>query len=135
MKIKDFKGRIYKTAKDQYGCRYLQALIDEDPKIIGIILEEIQNRNSDLMTDPFGNYLCQKIAERADDTNLLRFIYVLKRNMVNISMNTHGTRACQKLVENVKTFKQVYNNYLLSFHCPMVYLPCVLRRCWSYPKH
>ncbi len=125
MKMNDFKGKIYKTAKDQYGCRYLQALIDEDPNVIGQVLEEIQHRICDLMTDPFGNYLCQKLAERSDDTNLLRFIYCLKRNMVGVSMNTHGTRACQKLVENIRTPKQVF---------PELYDRNLILRCLLYRK-
>ena len=51
-------------AKDQGGCRFLQKKIDEGREdIIDVIFEFTIDGFMDIMNDPFGNYLAQKIAE------------------------------------------------------------------------
>lgn len=51
-------------AKDQSGCRLLQKKIEEGNKeVIMAIYNNILPNFVDLMNNPFGNYLCQKITD------------------------------------------------------------------------
>lgn len=58
-------------------------------------------------TDPFGNYLCQKLLEHCDDDRRLRIVQTVAGDLVNISLNMHGTRAVQKLIEFLTTTEQI----------------------------
>jgi hypothetical protein len=54
---------------------------------------------ADLMVDQFGNYLSQKIFEVSTHEEIVLITEVIKPCLVDISMNVHGTRAVQTLVE------------------------------------
>lgn len=55
-------------AKDQNGCRFLQRKFDEGgPTAIGAVLPEVLEHLVDLMMDPFGNYLIQKLLDRCSE--------------------------------------------------------------------
>ncbi|CAD0011954.1 unnamed protein product, partial [Aureobasidium pullulans] len=65
---RDVVGEIYGLCKDQHGCRYLQKKLEEgNAENIRLIFEETNPHMIELMTDPFGNYLCQKLLEYAND--------------------------------------------------------------------
>jgi hypothetical protein len=58
----------YEMAKDQIGCRVLQKRLDDgDPYTATLIFDRIRDYIPELMTDPFGNYLCQRLIELCDD--------------------------------------------------------------------
>lgn len=55
-------------AKDQNGCRFLQRKFDEGgATAIGAVLPEVLEHLIDLMMDPFGNYLIQKLLDRCSE--------------------------------------------------------------------
>jgi len=87
-------------AKDQAGCRLLQKKIMEgSPEIIIEIYDKIQSKFVELMNNPFGNYLCQKITESVDKEYLIGIIEAIRKDVVDICCNSHGTRAVQKIIE------------------------------------
>eukprot|EP01117_Protostelium_nocturnum_P020655 TRINITY_DN93_c0_g3_i1.p1 TRINITY_DN93_c0_g3~~TRINITY_DN93_c0_g3_i1.p1 ORF type:complete len:723 (+),score=211.25 TRINITY_DN93_c0_g3_i1:398-2566(+) len=93
-------GKIYSISKDQQGCRFLQKKLEEkDPQVIQTIYEEVREYVGELMIDPFGNYLCQKLLEFCNPDQRLGIIESVSDELVTISKNMHGTRAVQKLVE------------------------------------
>eukprot|EP01116_Phalansterium_solitarium_P014858 TRINITY_DN3273_c0_g1_i1.p1 TRINITY_DN3273_c0_g1~~TRINITY_DN3273_c0_g1_i1.p1 ORF type:complete len:891 (+),score=275.36 TRINITY_DN3273_c0_g1_i1:107-2779(+) len=101
-------GKIYQVCKDQQGCRYLQKKLEEgDPRTAQIIYQEVYPHLVELMTDPFGNYLCQKLIEHANDMQRTGMVSRVSRELVAISKNMHGTRAVQKMIECLSTFQQV----------------------------
>lgn len=55
------------------------------------------------MSDPFGNYLCQKLLELCDDNQRFMILDAVADSLVEIATNIHGTRAVQKLIEVSKT--------------------------------
>eukprot|EP00878_Enallax_costatus_P024430 GHUV01026068.1.p2 GENE.GHUV01026068.1~~GHUV01026068.1.p2 ORF type:complete len:173 (+),score=55.36 GHUV01026068.1:443-961(+) len=60
------------------------------------------------MMDPFGNYLVQKLLDRCSEEQRLD---VLKRvcekgQIIEVALNTHGTRAVQKLIETFTSREQ-----------------------------
>lgn len=57
--------------------------------------------------DPFGNYLCQKLLEFSNDEQRTVLINNAASEMVKIALNSHGTRALQKMIEFVSTPEQI----------------------------
>jgi DUF2075 family protein len=56
-------------AKDQGGCRFLQKKIEEGKEDIkDKIFVNTIDTFMEIMNDPFGNYLAQKIAETCKET-------------------------------------------------------------------
>ncbi|KAL7203051.1 hypothetical protein ACSBR1_034488 [Camellia fascicularis] len=108
--IDGISGRIYFMAKDQYGCRFLQRVFTEGTQEdIEKIFLEIIVHIVELMTDPFGNYLVQKLLGVCDEdqrTQILRAITRKSGDLVRISCDMHGTRAVQKVIETLKTPEQ-----------------------------
>lgn len=61
------------VAKDQNGCRFLQRKFDEGgASAIAQVFPEILDNLIDLMTDPFGNYLTQKLLDRCSEDQRLQ---------------------------------------------------------------
>lgn len=75
--------------------------------VVDIVFSEVFDHMNELMTDPFGNYLCQKLIEHCNDQQRLTIITKVAPDLVAISLNMHGTRAVQKLVETISTPKEV----------------------------
>ncbi|KAI9307592.1 armadillo-type protein [Cunninghamella echinulata] len=109
--LDDFKGHLYELAKDQNGCRFLQRKIEDtsqnNTQAIQAIYDEIHNHFVELMTNSFGNYLCQKLLERCDNQQRDTIVEIVAPDIVNISLNMHGTRAVQKLIEFLSTPEQI----------------------------
>ncbi|XP_062209143.1 putative pumilio homolog 7, chloroplastic [Phragmites australis] len=104
------KGYIYFMAKDQNGCRILQQKFEEGKHHVDVIFEGIIDHIGELMIDSFANYLVQKMLDVCDEKQRLRIIAVLTEDplkLLRISLNTHGTRAVQKLIETVRSRKQI----------------------------
>ncbi|KAK6936978.1 Pumilio RNA-binding repeat [Dillenia turbinata] len=105
--IDEVVGRIYCLAKDQHGCRFLQRKFTEGTAgDIENIFLEIIDRVVELMTDPFGNYLVQKLLEVCDENQLMQILHAVTRRagvLVRISCDMHGTRAVQKIIETLNT--------------------------------
>ncbi|XP_050369781.1 pumilio homolog 12 [Argentina anserina] len=103
-------GRVYLMAKDQHGCRFLQRKFSEGArKDVENIFLEIIDHIVELMTDPFGNYLIQKLLEVCDDEQQRQILYSITKKsgeLVHISCDMHGTRAVQKVIETLKTPEQ-----------------------------
>ena len=106
--LDSFRGQIYELCKDQHGCRYLQRKLEERiPEQVHMIWLETNQHVIELMTDPFGNYLCQKLLEFCNDDERTVLIQNAAQDMVRIALNQHGTRALQKMIEFVTVPQQV----------------------------
>lgn len=57
--------------------------------------------------DPFGNYLCQKLLEYADDHQRTVLVMNAAPELPTIALNQHGTRALQKMIDCISTPEQV----------------------------
>ncbi|CAG7879995.1 pumilio homolog 12-like [Brassica rapa] len=105
------KAKIYHMAKDQYGCRFLQRKFAEgDGKDIEMIFNEIIVYIGELMVDPFGNYLVQKLLEVCSQDQRMQIVHSITRKqgvLIKISCDMHGTRVVQKMVETVKRQEEV----------------------------
>ena len=92
--LTNVQGSIAEIAKDQYGCRYLQRILDEGKEEEReMIFNEILHHVSDLMVNPFGNYLVQKVLEVCTDGQRLKIVSVLANHpleLMEIALNMHG---------------------------------------------
>ncbi|PBP23942.1 RNA-binding protein [Diplocarpon rosae] len=108
MALESLGGEIYPLCKDQHGCRYLQKkLEDRNPDQVHMIWLETNQHVVELMTDPFGNYLCQKLLEYCNDEERTVLIENASHDLVRIALNQHGTRALQKMIEFISTPGQI----------------------------
>ncbi|RLV94778.1 Suppressor protein MPT5 [Spathaspora sp. JA1] len=109
------KSEILKLSKDQYGCRFLQKKIDENliPNYqvrhgnFDIIFKQIYPYMYELIIDPFGNYLIQKLIVYCNESNLNILLEILQENLYQISISQHGTRALQKIIDNLNNSYQL----------------------------
>lgn len=100
--------QIYTLCKDQHGCRYLQKKLEEgNPAYVDMIFKETHEHVVELMTDPFGNYLCQKLLEHTNQDQRTTLVRNASSQLVPIALNQHGTRALQKMIESLETPEQV----------------------------
>ncbi|KAF5185406.1 Pumilio-like protein [Thalictrum thalictroides] len=103
----DAQDYIYLLAKDQLGCRFLQQQFEEgSPQDKQIIFQKLIDHVVELMMNPFGNYLVQKLLEKGNAEQRMRILLMVTRRpgeLVRISLNMHGTRAVQKLINSLKT--------------------------------
>lgn len=60
-----------------------------------------------ILADPFGNYLCQKLLEFSNDEQRTVLVNNAAPEMVKIALNSHGTRALQKMIEFISTPEQI----------------------------
>ncbi|GMH00139.1 hypothetical protein Nepgr_001978 [Nepenthes gracilis] len=107
----EVRSNICSMAKDQHGCRFLQKNFDEGShEDRQIIFNEIIDHIVELMTNPFGNYLIQKLLIACNEDQRTSIVHMVTREpgeLVRISLNTHGTRVVQKLIETLKTRRQM----------------------------
>ncbi|EFW22893.1 hypothetical protein D8B26_006450 [Coccidioides posadasii str. Silveira] len=105
--LEQYRGELYGLCKDQHGCRYLQRKLEERiPENVQMIFLETHVHVVELMTDPFGNYLCQKLLEFSNDEQRTALINNAAPQLVSIALNQHGTRALQKMIEFISTPEQ-----------------------------
>ncbi|KAK7385300.1 hypothetical protein VNO78_31016 [Psophocarpus tetragonolobus] len=106
-----FQGYIYHLAKDQNGCRFLQRMVDEGTsEDVQIVFNGVIDDIVELMLDPFGNYLVQKLLDVSGEDERLQVVSMLTKEpgqLVKTSLNTHGTRVVQKLIATADSRKQI----------------------------
>ncbi|CAH1419618.1 unnamed protein product [Lactuca virosa] len=109
--LKQLRGRIYALAKDQNGCRILQAMFETPTtEEVEMVFSELVDSITDLMKDQFGNYVVQKLVTLCNNDQKMKILLSLTKiptNIILVCMNPHGTRAVQKLLENLKDPFQV----------------------------
>jgi len=110
-------------ARDQLGCRVIQKKLEEhNPFTFQTISEQILPEIISLMTHPFGNYLAQKFFEVSDYSSLSTIVEQTNTHLYQISLDTHGTRAVQKLIEVISQHPELVPKLILSLKSQVVSL-------------
>lgn len=93
-----WRGSVLSFAKDQYGCRILQErmkrMAAED---FSFIFLELIDHVTELMVDPFGNYVFQKMVEICSDEQRTRIVLVVTQPnflLVRVCLKPHGYLYC-----------------------------------------
>lgn len=109
LSVEDIRGRVFAMSKDQNGCRLLQEQLDyaDRSDLCDVIYREALDHLAEMMVDPFGNYLFQKLLERVGGPQRLAIIRRVSSNLVAAALNLHGTRSVQKVVEVCATSPEV----------------------------
>jgi len=98
--LRELLGHVRRLSRDQVGCRLLQQALDEEGvTAASMILNEGLSFWGEAMVDPFGNYLFQKILEKITAEERIILVQNVSPRLVNASLNLHGTRSVQKVVE------------------------------------
>lgn len=109
--LESVRGRIYETAKDQHGCRFLQRLLDqgqqESIEAAQVILSEILQNIPELMTDQYANFLVQKLFDMMPHDVRYTVAQVAAPHLCTISLTPHGTFSVQKLIETIATREEM----------------------------
>lgn len=95
----ELEGEILRLSRQQVGCRLLQRLLETDEEGRSIILEEVFTSMNTLVIDPFGHHLVLRILDFVKYEDRKRILIQLQEDLVAISLNVHGTRVVQKLLE------------------------------------
>lgn len=113
--LAQLQGDILRMARDQHGCRFLQKRIDDtvvtNPQTrvanFEVIFSHVCLLWYELIVDPFGNYLIQKLVDYCDAEKLDGMLLALQHQLYAISVNQHGTRALQKMIDRMSTLHQL----------------------------
>ncbi|CCH61582.1 hypothetical protein TBLA_0F00380 [Henningerozyma blattae CBS 6284] len=103
-------------ARDQYGCRFLQKKLESNGKnqlFKDQLFEELKPILLDLIMDPFGNYLIQKLIVYLDSNQIIDLLNLIHSNFGAISSNQFGTRSLQKVIDSVDIDDPVQTELLL----------------------
>ncbi|EDO17802.1 hypothetical protein Kpol_541p44 [Vanderwaltozyma polyspora DSM 70294] len=99
-----------KLATDQYGCRFLQKKLEspsESMIVKDVLYEQIKPIILDLMLDPFGNYLIQKLSEYINSSQRSLIIQSIYPHVFQLSINQYGTRSFQKIIDTIDNEAQI----------------------------
>lgn len=93
--VYDLKGKILALAKDQVGCRILQEKMKSlnSQEEVSFVFSELIGSVIELMLDPSGNYVFQKLVEICNEEQRTRIILMVTNNnfqLVNICLDAHG---------------------------------------------
>ncbi|XP_072953546.1 putative pumilio homolog 8, chloroplastic [Typha angustifolia] len=98
---------FYALAKDEKGCHLLRRIIEKrNPQQLDIIVNSVLSYVSRLAMDPNCSNLIQELLSVCTEQQRLRIVAALlqdRTGLVRISLDIHGKRVVQKLIEEIKT--------------------------------
>ncbi|GAB2222594.1 hypothetical protein Drorol1_Dr00016713 [Drosera rotundifolia] len=108
--LQGLTGGIHLIAKHYIGCKYLRNKLTEgNPEDISKILDGIISNITDLVIDPFGHHVIEKLLGMCTDDQGLRIICALAMDpgqLIRTSCNENGFRVVQKMIEALNTPEQ-----------------------------
>ncbi|CEM39495.1 unnamed protein product [Vitrella brassicaformis CCMP3155] len=103
----DLSGRVMELSKIQSGSRYLQRqLCKGHPETVMLILSEVEENLTTLMTDSYGNYLCQQLFQACSIRQRKNMLEKLRPNATRIAKDRRGTHALQSLIGLLSTAEE-----------------------------
>lgn len=97
------QGKVYETAKDQHGCRFLQRWLEMNcnTEAVQALMSEIIPHVGELMMDQYANFLLQKLFDVMPRDVRLKVAKVAAPKIASIAMTAHGTFSVQKMIETI----------------------------------
>ena len=119
-KIKNYNEKLILMIKSQNGSKSIQKKIEEKQNdFTSKLYEQIKNNLLEIINDQYGNYVIQKLVENCDKkiiSSMLRKLSysqnidnkffnnnIILNNLYEISINRYGTRALQKMLDNLSS--------------------------------
>ena len=108
-KIKNNNDKVISMIKDQNKNKCIQKKIEEkNPKFLYKLYQQMKNNLYDIINDQYGNYVIQKYMDYCDKkilSAILKQLYKYNEKAIyEISINSYGTRALQKLFEKISNY-------------------------------
>lgn len=79
----------------------LENFAQNSSDFVPALVAALKPQFADVMSNQFGNYLCQKIIEVSSVSELAQIVDAVLPTAISISLSVHGTRAMQSLVEMI----------------------------------
>ena len=108
-KINNNNDKVISMIKDQNKNKCIQKKIEEkNPKFLYKLYQQMKNNLYDIINDQYGNYVIQKYMDYCDKkilSAILKQLYKYNEKAIyEISINSYGTRALQKLFEKISNY-------------------------------
>ena len=103
---------------DQAGCRMIQKKLENlrpgESPFASALLQKMLPIFARAAINQFGNYLCQRVIEVCTENELKSLIHSVLPCIIDMSLNQHGTRAVQILIEAIASYWHK-NNVVLHY--------------------
>ncbi|PRQ27794.1 putative armadillo-like helical protein [Rosa chinensis] len=111
LSVADLRGKIASLSMDQYGCRFFQRAMEDEPKeFTDMIFEEVVDHVAHLILDPYGNYVVQKLVEVCSEEQRTQILLRWTKNpfhFITLCLHSRGTRSVLKLLKKITTREQI----------------------------
>ena len=120
MNITDILNNIEKISENQTGCRLLQNKLQQNSDKANDFYKSMKSKKilKKMTIDSFGNYLIQKLLEYISSDLISEFfINIICPSFMEISLNPHGSRVIQKLLDRIynnSNLMKIFNECLLN---------------------
>lgn len=113
----DIINYCYFFCKEQFGCRLLQKIVDDNPSYASeVFYPKIRDKFTEISCELFGNYFIQKILDYIKMSDLEEIVERLIPNSFrNMCLNQHGTRVIQKILGCIQTNENLINFFIVLF--------------------
>lgn len=92
-------NELLANARTQKGSRDMQLAIKKaTPDLLDAIVNEVCPITTSMMTDQYGNYLCQTLFQQATCAHRLQLLTQLRGCLLWLAKDNHGTHSLQTLV-------------------------------------
>lgn len=90
---------VVERAVTKGGSKQIQREIERcSPKEIEVIVQNVKGQIAPLMSDTYGNYMCQKLFQICNSVQRLELLEAMEDSLVSIAMDTRGTHSLQILI-------------------------------------
>ena len=114
MSLNDILNNIEKISENQSGCRLLQTKLQQNSSKANDFYKSMESKKilKKMTIDSFGNYFIQKLLEYiTNDLVKEFFINIIVPSFMEISLNPHGSRVIQKLLDRIYNVPNLMNNF------------------------
>lgn len=101
------KHKFIPLLKNQIGSRLLQNYLPyTNTEIISLIYQELSDKLTFLLPDPYANYFCIKLFQNLSLKERISFLTNISKQIVHLSTNKISTCSIQSLIANINTKKE-----------------------------
>ena len=101
------KHKFIPLLKNQIGSRLLQNYLPyTNSEIISLIYQELSDKLTFLLPDPYANYFCIKLFQNLSLKERISFLTNISKQIVHLSTNKISTCSIQSLIANINTKKE-----------------------------
>ena len=114
MSLHDILNNIEKISENQSGCRLLQTKLQQNSSKANDFYKSMESKKilKKMTIDSFGNYFIQKLLEYiTNDLVKEFFINIIVPSFMEISLNPHGSRVIQKLLDRIYNVPNLMTNF------------------------